>query len=117
MVRDGGKGEEEGNTGGRARGAGALPGARRQAGRPRRLLERVGPRRGARRVGGGVEERRREEEARRRAPAARGAAARDRLLRPRLPFEGRRARRRPREDGRWPETSADFPALIFLLID
>lgn len=46
-----------------------------------------------------------------RATEARGVPARDLVLRARLPFEGRGVLGRPREDGRWPEISADFAAL------
>lgn len=104
------KGEAEGARGGR-HAARPLSGLGRQARRPRGGLARVGPGPGARHLGGGVGAGEEEEEDER-APEARGAVARDRVLRARVAFQRSGVLGRPPEDGRRPEISADFPALI-----
>lgn len=54
-------------------------------------------------------------EARQRAPETRGVPARRRVLRARLPLEGRGVLRRASEDRRRPETDADSATLIDFL--
>ena len=107
------KGKAEGTRGG-CGGTATLSGVRRQAHRPRGDLARVGPGPGARHLGGGVWES--EEEEDERAPEARGATARDRVLRARVTLQGLGVLGRPREDGRRPEISPYFPALIDLFL-